>query len=159
MMTFICRKHYRKLYIIFLLIILNNCQLKEPNKAHGINFLENREITLITGETNQNDVVKLIGKPHSTSLKNDNTWIYFERTLTKGKLIKLGQNVLKTNNILELKFDKYGILSSKKIYKKENMNKLSYSKQETENNVSQPSFVGKFLSSIRQKMYGKGRKF
>jgi len=150
--------HSKLIYIIFFLFFLNNCQLNEPNKAHGINFLENREKTLKIGKTNQNDIIKLIGNPHSKSLSNENTWIYFERTITKGKLIKLGQNVLKENNVLELKFNKYGVLIKKKIYNKKNMNKVSYSKDETKNDVSQPSFVGKFLSSIRQKMYGK-RKF
>jgi outer membrane protein assembly factor BamE (lipoprotein component of BamABCDE complex) len=129
--------------------------LKEPNKAHGINFLENREKTLTIGKTNQNDVIKLIGNPHSLSLKNENTWIYFERTITRGKLIKLGQNVLKENNVLELKFNKYGVLNSKKILNKENMNVVDYLDKETENNLEQDSFVGKFLSSMRQKMYGK----
>ena len=38
------------------------------------------------------------------------------------------------------------------------MNKVAYSHDKTENNISQQSFVGKFLSSVRQKMYGK-RKF
>ena len=38
------------------------------------------------------------------------------------------------------------------------MNKIAYIDKKTENNISQPSFVGKFLSSMRQKMYGK-RKF
>mgnify|MGYP004195216605 FL=1 len=154
-MTFIERKHYKKLYIIFFLFFLDNCQLKEANKSHGVNFLENREKTLIVGKTNQNDVVKLIGKPQSTSLTSKNNWIYFERTLARGKLIKLGQNVLKENNVLELKFDKYGILTSKKIYNKKNMNVVKYSKKETENDVSQQSFIGKFLSSVKQKMYGK----
>ena len=41
---------------------------------------------------------------------------------------------------------------------KEDMNKITYSVKETENNITQPSFIGKFLSSMRQKMYGK-RKF
>ena len=154
-MTFVYRKHYKKLYIIFFLFLLNNCQLKDPNKPHGINFLENREKTLVVGETNQNDVVKLIGNAHSKSIISENTWIYFERTITRGKLIKLGQNVLKKNNVLELKFNKHGILASKKIYNKENMNVVKYSKKKTENEISQKSFVGKFLSSIKQKMYGK----
>jgi len=157
-MSLVKRKHYKKLYIIFFLILLNNCQLKEPNKPHGINFLENREKTLIIGKTNQNDVIKLIGNPHSKSIKDEDTWIYFERTITRGKLIKLGQNVLKENNILELNFDKYGVLKNKKFIDKNNMNKIAYSKNETENEISQKSFVGKFLSSVRQKMYGK-RKF
>ena len=157
-MIFIFRKHYKKVYIIFFSILLSNCQLKDPKKPHGINFLENREKTLIVGKTNQNDIVKLIGNPHSVSIKDSSTWIYFERTITRGKLIRLGQNVLKENNILELKFNKYGVLESKKIYNKKNMNKVAYSDDKTENNISQQSFIGKFLSSVRQKMYGK-RKF
>jgi hypothetical protein len=35
------------------------------------------------------------------------------------------------------------------------MREVKYSKVTTENDVAQKSFVGKFLSSIRQKMYGK----
>ena len=157
-MTFINRKHYKKLYITFFLFLLNNCQLQAPNKAHGINFLENREKTLTVGKTNQNDVIRLIGNPHSTSISNKNTWVFFERTITRGKLIKLGQNVLKENNVLELKFDKFGILASKKILNKEKMNMIKYSKIVTKNDRTQQSFIGKFLSSMRQKMYGK-RKF
>ena len=158
MITFVDRKHYKKLYIIFFLFLLNNCQLQAPNKPHGINFLENREKILVIGTTNQNDVMKLIGNPHSTSITGDNTWIYFERTITRGKLIKLGQNVLKNNNILELKFNKYGILVGKKFYNKKNMNKVKYNSKETVNKTSQRSFAEKFLSSVKQKMYGK-RKF
>ena len=157
-MSFISRKHLKLLYIIIFSILLNNCQLKEANKTHGINFLENREKVLQIGKTNKNDVIKLIGNPHTLSLSDENTWIYFERTITRGKLIKLGQNVLKENNVLELNFDKYGILQSKNIYNKDDMKTVKYSDKETENNISQQSFVGKFLSSVRQKMYGK-RKF
>ncbi len=157
-MTLVKREHYKKLYIIFFLFLLNNCQLNEPNKPHGINFLENREKTLTIGKTNKNDVIKLIGNAHSTSLASESTWIYFERTITRGKLIRLGQNVLKENNVLELKFNKYGILMSKKIYNIDDMTKIAYSDKKTENDISQRSFVGKFLSSVRQKMYGK-RKF
>ena len=156
-MSFIQRKHYEIFYIILFSFFLNNCQLKEPNKAHGINFLENREKILIIGKTNKNDVIKLIGNPHSTSITNKDTWIFFERKHAKGKLIKFGQTVLKTNNVLELEFDKYGILINKKIYTKDNMRKVKYSSKETENNISQQSFVGKFLSSIKQKMYQKKR--
>ena len=154
-MSFVNRKHNKILYIILFSLFLNNCQLKEPNKSHGINFLENREKILIVGKTNKNDVIKLIGNPHTISITEEDTWIYFERTIIKGKLIKLGQNVLKKNNVLVLKFDKYGILNNKKIYNKDNMHKVKYSKKETENNISQQSFVGKFLSSIKQKMHGK----
>ena len=61
---------------------------------------------------------------------------------------------MKTNNILELKFDKYGVLKEKKKYTKDNMKKVKYSSNETKNDVTQSSFVSKFLSSVKQKMYG-----
>jgi outer membrane protein assembly factor BamE (lipoprotein component of BamABCDE complex) len=156
-MSFVNSKHIKIFYIILFSFFLSNCQLKEPNKTHGINFLENREKVLIIGKTNKNDVIKLIGYPHTVSIKNDDTWIFFERTITRGKLVKLGQNVLKNNNLLELKFNKYGVLKNKKIYSKDDMKKIKYSEVATENNISQKSFVGKFLSSIRQKMYGKNK--
>tara|TARA_B100000780_G_C21030213_1_gene413072 strand:+ start:210 stop:677 length:468 start_codon:yes stop_codon:yes gene_type:complete len=153
-MSFVYRKHKRILYIIFISFFLNNCQLSEPNKSHGINFLINREKVLVIGKSNKNDVIMLIGNPHTLSIKEKNTWIYFERTITRGKLIKLGQNVLKESNVLELKFDKYGVLKEKKIYTKDNMQKVKNSKKITENNVTEKSFVYKFLSSVKQKMYG-----
>ena len=113
---------------------------------------------MIVGKTNKNDVIKIIGNPHSTSLANGDVWIYFERTIVKGKLIKLGKNILKENNILQLKFNRYGILSKKIILNKEQMNKVNYSKRETKNDITKKSFVGKFLSSIKQKMYGSRKK-
>jgi len=153
-MSFIYRKHKRVFYIIFFSFFLTNCELKKPNKSHGINFLENREKVLITGKTNKNDVIKLIGNPHTISIKDNDKWIYFERTISKGKFIKLGQNILTQNNILVLEFNKYGVLKDKKIYDKGDMKKIKYTKNETENTVGQKSFVSKFLSSVRQKMYG-----
>ena len=113
---------------------------------------------MVINKTNQNDVIKLIGNPHTTSINDKNTWIYFERTITRGKLIKLGQNVLKSNNVLELKFNKYGVLKAKNIYNKDDMKKVKFSSNETSNSVSQKSFVNKFLSSIKQKMYGNRNK-
>ena len=151
-MRFVYRKHKELFYIIFFAFFLNNCQLKEANKTHGINFLENREKVLVVGTTNKNDVIKIIGNPHVKSITEDDTWIYIERVITRGSLVKLGQNVLKKNNVLELKFDKFGVLVDKKIYSKDSMNLVKYSKKQTANDISQPSFVGKFLSSVRQKM-------
>ena len=37
------------------------------------------------------------------------------------------------------------------------MQRVKYSKKKTENTVSQTGFVRKFLSSVRQKMYGKNK--
>jgi len=152
-MFFCFKNHFNKLFIV-LFIILTACQLQEPTKNHGIVFLENRSNKLIINKSNKNDVIKIIGQPHSKSITDDDIWIYLERTLSKGKYHKLGKNVLKKNNTLVLKFDKFGILKSKKIYDKNNTNKIAFSKKETKNELSKKSFVESFLSSIKQKMYG-----
>ena len=147
-------KNHIKLFLIISLFILNSCKLQEPTKNHGILFLENRANKLILKKNNTNDVIKIIGSPHIKSL-NNNEWIYIERVLTKGKFIKLGQNVLKENNILVLSFDKYGILENKIFLDKKSKKKLKFSEEETENSLSDRSFVEKFLESLRKKMYKK----
>ena len=152
-MLFCFKNHFNRLFIV-LFIILAACQLQEPTKNHGIVFLENRSKQLIINKTNKNDVIKIIGQPHSKSINDDNIWIYLERTLSKGKYHKLGQHILKKNNTLVLKFDEFGILKSKKIYDKNNTNKIAFSKKETKNELSKRSFVESFLSSVKQKMYG-----
>ena len=152
------RKHVLSFLVISLLITLTSCQFKDPSRTHGINALKNKEKILIINKSNKNDVIKLIGRPHSVSVISDDIWIYVERVLTKGELLELGRNVLIVNNSLVLKFDKYGILSEKKIYDLKDMNKIAYAKNETQNTVTDQSFVNKFLSSIKQKMYGKKKK-
>ena len=92
--------------------------------------------------------------PHSKSINDISEWIYIERILTKGKYHKLGRHVLKTNNVLVLKFNKYGVLTSKKLYDKESIRNMKFSEKKTENKLTKKSFVGSFLSSIKQKMYG-----
>ena len=74
--------------------------------------------------------------------------------LTKGELLKLGLNVLKTNNVLVLTFDKYGVLIEKNFLSKKDINKVKFSKKITENDLSKKSFVQSFLSSVKSKMYG-----
>ena len=145
----------RHIFILIVLVFfsLNACKLQEPYKNHGIVFLENRANKLIVKSSNKNDVIKIIGNPHSKSINNENEWIYIERVLTKGEYHKLGQNILKTNNVLVLKFDKFGILQEKKLYNKNDKKKLEFSKRETENELTQKSFVEKFLSSVKSKMY------
>ena len=129
------------------------CQLKDPDKNHGILFLENRSKALVIQKTNKNDIISVLGQPHSKSFENEDIWIYLERTLSKGKYHKLGRHVLKTNNVLVLHFNKYGILEEKKIYTKEDIKEVNFSKNTTENQLSKRSFVESFLSSLREKMY------
>ena len=151
---FFCLKNHIKLYFLFLFIFLVNCQFKEASNTHGILFLENRTNKLIINKTNKNDVINIIGQPHTKSIDNDNEWIYIERTFNKGEYHKLGQHILKSNNVLFLEFNKYGILKNKKLFKKEDLKKLSFSKSSTENDLSKRSFVEKLFSSLKAKMYG-----
>ena len=92
---------------MFLTVFLSNCQKNRVIKTHGLFYLQNRAVLLKIQTSNRNDVIKILGKPHTKSIHEQNTWIYIERTRTKGKLLKLGRNVLLNNNVLVLKFDKY----------------------------------------------------
>ena len=140
------------------MFILSNCQLKEPIKGHGINFLENRSKKISLNKSNKNDVINILGNPHTTSIDDDNLWFYFDRKISSGSIIDFGDTDLLENNVLVVNFDKYGIVSQKEFFSKEDMKKIKYSEMKTENPVSKQSFVSTFLQSVRQKMYGK-RKF
>ena len=146
------------LIYIALIFILSNCQLKEPIKGHGINFLENRAKKISIKKSNKNDVINILGNPHTTSIDDDNLWFYFDRKVSGGSIMKFGDLDLLENNVLIIKFDKYGITEQKEFYSKEDMKKIKYSEMKTNNPVSKQSFVTSFLQSIKQKMYGK-RKF
>jgi outer membrane protein assembly factor BamE (lipoprotein component of BamABCDE complex) len=142
-----------KIIIIISFFILTNCQLQDPIKTHGIIYLENRSKKLEINKSNKNDAIRILGRPQIKDDIDQNTWIYIERILSKGKFHKLGQHVLSENNVLVLEFNKYGVLNNLKFIDKKNMNKLSFSKMKTENELSKSSFVESFLQSIKQKMY------
>tara|TARA_B100001121_G_C18554276_1_gene557097 strand:+ start:486 stop:947 length:462 start_codon:yes stop_codon:yes gene_type:complete len=148
------KKNHINILLFISVLFLFGCQLKEPTKNHGILFLKNRAAILEVNKTNKNDVIKKIGHPHSKSISNENEWIYIERILTKGEYFKLGQNILKENNILLLEFNKYGILSKKVFLDKGSKEKIEFSKDITVNEMTQKSFVQKFFHSLKTKMYG-----
>ena len=146
-------KNHINFLLLPLFIFLLHCQLQEPTKNHGILFLENRSNQLKVDVNNKNDVLKLIGNPHTKSVSSEDNWIYIERVLTKGSYHKLGQNIVKTNNVLILTFDKYGILKKKDFLDKNDINKLRFSEKITENNLTKRSFVQNLLQSVKSKMY------
>ena len=142
---------------IFIIVFLFACQRNEVIKTHGIAYLEKREKMITINESNKNDVIKIFGQPATKGMTDDNLWIYIERTQTRGKLLKLGRNYLKKNNVLVLEFNKLGVLSNKKFYDKENMKKVKFAKTITENELKNENFFYSFLSSIRQKMQTKSK--
>ena len=136
---------------IFLFFIIG-CQQTEVIKTHGVAYLNKREKLIIVNESNKNDAIAILGQPATKGMVDDNLWIYIERTRTRGKLLKLGRNYLKKNNVLVLDFDKYGILKKKEFFDKEKMNKISFAKDITKNEIRRENFIHSFLSSVRQKM-------
>ena len=139
-------------FLVFILIFIIGWKQNEVIKTHGIAYLEKREKLIVVKKSNKNDIIDVLGQPATKGMVNDNMWIYIERTITRGKLLKLGRNYLKKNNVLVLEFDKYGILNKKEFYKKDQMNKLSFAKQVTTNEIRKENFIESFLSSVRQKM-------
>jgi len=120
--------------------------------------LKNRSEKISLNKSNKNDVINILGNPHTKSIDDENLWFYFDRKIASGKLVKFGDMDLLENNVLILNFDKYGIVMNKEFFSKEDMKKIKYSEMQTKNPVTQDSFVSSFLQSVRQKMYGK-RKF
>ena len=139
-------------YLLLLLLFIISCQRKEIVKTHGISYLEKREKLIFVNKSNKNDTINIFGQPASRGMADENLWIYVERTITRGKLLKLGRNLLKKNNVLVLEFDKYGVLRKKDFYDIEDMKKITFEKEITVNEIRKENFIYSFLSSIRQKM-------
>ena len=139
-------------YLLLILLFTISCQRNEIVKTHGIAYLEKREKLIFVNKSNKNDTINIFGQPSTKAMRNDNYMVYIERTMTKGKMFKLGRNYLTKNNVLVLEFDKYGILKKKELSSIEDMKKLTFAKNITENEIRKENFVYSFLSSIRQKM-------
>ena len=145
-----------KIYLLsIILFFIIGCKQNQVIRTHGIAYLDKREKLIIVNQSNKNDVINIFGQPSTKGIVDDNLWIYIETTQTRGKLLKFGQNILKKNNVLVLEFDKYGILQEKEYYNKDQMKKVSFAKNITENELRKENFIYSFLSSVRQKMLTK----
>jgi len=146
----------KKAYLLFIvLFFVIGCSQNEVIKTHGVAYLDKREKLITVNNSNKNDTLAIFGQPSTKGMADDNVWIYIERTRTRGTLLKLGQNYLKKNNVLVLEFNKYGILKKKEFYTKEKMQRISFSKDITENELRKENFIESFLASVRQKMLSK----
>ena len=138
--------------LLFIFLLLVNCEYNDVVKTHGLSYLEKREKLITVNKTNKNDAIKFLGEPATKGMTNNNLWIYIERTRTKGKFLKLGSNQLIRNNVLVLNFNKYGVLGKKSFFDINDMKKIDFEKEVTANDTRQENFIRSFLSSIRQKM-------
>ena len=141
-----------KIIIIVILLLLSNCQRNPIIDTHGIAFLDKKQKQLIIDKTNKNDVKKALGHPSTIGTFDNSIWIYIERTRTRGKLLKIGQNITNKNNVLALEFNEYGILTKKDFYNKNQINKIIFTKDTTGTITREKNFVYSFLSSLRQKI-------
>ena len=141
-----------KIVFIVILLLLSNCQRNPIIDTHGVAFLDKKQKNLIIDKTNKNDVKKVLGHPSTVAIFDNSIWIYIERTRTRGKLLKFGQNITNKNNVLALEFNEYGILTKKDFYNKSQINKINFIKDTTETITREKSFVYSFLSSLRQKI-------
>ena len=141
-----------KIIIIVILLLLSNCQRNPIIDTHGVAFLDKKQRQLIIDKTNKNDVKKALGHPSTVAIFDNSIWIYIERTRTRGKLLKFGQNITNKNNVLALEFNEYGILLKKNFYNIKQINEINFTEDTTETITREKNFVYSFLSSLRQKI-------
>jgi len=138
--------------LYFILLFVISCQKNPVIKAHGVPYLDIKEKKLEMNISNENDVKKVLGSPSTIGTFDNSVWIYIEREISRGKLLKFGRNILKKNNVLVLKFDKHGILTSKDFYDKKSINKIKFSSKETSTINKEKDFIYSFVSSMRKKI-------
>ena len=96
--------------LLLLIIFLSNCNLTEVNNSHGVGFLVEKTKKININQSNQNDILNIFGPPSTTDFFNEDRWIYIERSMTKGKVLNLGRNIIKENNTLLIDFDEHGLV-------------------------------------------------
>ena len=141
-----------KITVILIFLLLSNCRQNPVINTHGVPFLDKKQKNLTIKKTNKNDVKKILGHPSTVAIFDNSIWIYIERTRTRGKLLKFGQNVTSKNNVLALEFNEYGILIKKDFYNKNQINKINFTKNITDAITREKNFIYSFLSSLRQKI-------
>tara|TARA_B110000003_G_C16179274_1_gene350743 strand:+ start:61 stop:513 length:453 start_codon:yes stop_codon:yes gene_type:complete len=138
-------------YTIFIILIATSCSLKPVDKYHGVAFLEKKQEKLSINKSNKNDIIKILGAPSTESILEDDLWIYIENRKSKSSLLKLGKEIILTNNVLVLEIDRKGILRHKKYYNIDDQNELIFNNDETTMS-EKDSYVYGIVSSFKQKI-------
>ena len=135
-----------------MLLFTLSCSLNKVKNSHGILLLENKFNKIYVNKSNTNDILNVFGPPSTKSEFDDNIWIYIERKKSNQSIFKLGNQKIIKNNVVVLELNNKGILSSKKIYDLNNMNKYEFSKNTTEKNYEKDSYIYGVLTSLREKI-------
>ncbi len=142
----------RILYILLLTFIIN-CSGNKVSNYHGTKLLEEKFSEITVNISNKNDLIKIIGPPSSVSDFDKNRWFYFERLKSNQSLLKLGNQVIKKNNILIVDLDNKGILKNKVLLDMNSMQDVKYLKKITSKEFKkEKNIVSGALSSFREKI-------
>tara|TARA_Y100001970_G_scaffold65522_1_gene83856 strand:+ start:5596 stop:6054 length:459 start_codon:yes stop_codon:yes gene_type:complete len=141
-----------KKFIIFIFFITIACSNNKVVNNHGLLALEKKANKIEISKTNKNEILTTIGNPSTKSLFDDNTWYYLQTEMINQSFFKLGKSKIKKNNVLEISFDKYGIVKTKKLFELENMNDLDLAKSNSAKTYQNKSYYQKLLNSLKQKI-------
>ena len=145
------------LYIIILFFVIN-CSGNKVSNHHGSKLLYSKYDKIQINVTNRNDLIKIIGPPSSISTFDKNKWFYIERVKTNLSIFKLGKQKIKTNNILILEINQYGILENKSIINIDEMNNVKFVKTTTTKDFEDKNLLYDVFSSLREKINAPVRK-
>ena len=141
-----------RIILLIIFVFVANCKFDKIVNSHGVHHLDKKQKELIVQFSNKNDIIQLLGPPATKSKFNNDLWIYIERKKTRTTLLKFGKKKIFANNVLLLEIDNKGLLAKKDFFDINNMKKINFSDNKTENSKSKKSFVYDFLSSMRQRM-------
>ena len=145
------------LYIIILIFVIN-CSGNKVSNHHGSKLLYSKYDKIQINVTNKNDLIKIIGPPSSISTFDKNKWFYIERVKTNLSIFKLGKQKIKTNNVLILEINQYGILENKSIINIDEMNNVKFVKTTTTKDFEDKNLLYDVFSSLREKINAPVRK-
>ncbi len=142
-----------KIFLLFIFFITVNCSGNKVTNYHGAKLLEEKFNEIQINVSNKNDLINIIGPPSTVSDFNPNKWFYIERLKTNQSLFKLGNQVIKKNNILIVELNEKGILKNKNLLNLDNMNDIKYLKNVTAKDFKKKEkILSGVLSSFREKI-------
>ncbi len=141
-----------RIILLIIFVFVANCKFDKIVNSHGVHYLDKKQKELIVQFSNKNDIIQLLGPPATKSKFNNDLWIYIERKKTRTTLLKFGKKKIFANNVLLLEINNKGLLAKKDFFDINDMKKINFSDDKTENTNSKKSFVYDFLSSMRQRM-------
>ena len=142
-----------RIFLLFIFFIIINCSGNKVTNYHGAKLLEEKFDEIKVNISNKNDLIKIIGPPSTISDFNPNKWFYIERLKTNQSLFKLGNQVIKKNNILIVELNDRGILKNKNLLNLDNMNDIKYLKKITTKDFKKDEkILSGVLTSFREKI-------